>query len=207
MTLTTRFVSERELVYSPNALGFPSIGGCHAICYVTGAGLFGYHNYGGETKSQYEDRAKAFRTFINGHASGPAGGTALYGACFLSPKASGGSWRAYGIPGRDKWVAELQAFADAVGFTGPVYGIDLGKSPALADGWKGSAYVEFTKVSEKCVVQIKAWNEGDKSTGTNGDHVNIQYNASGAEIENQTGTTITNVTRNGVKTVYPEQLA
>lgn len=107
---------------------------------------------------------------------------------------------------KEKWLAELKAFADAVGFTGPIYGCDLGSTPALSASQIASAYVEFTRVGGKCVVQVKVWNDADASRGSVSDHVNIQYNTRKDTVENQSANTITRVNRGGVKTTYPGPL-
>lgn len=211
ITLTTRYVSEREMVFSPNALGFPSIKGCHAIVLVTESGLFGFHNLGGETKSRYEPMAQAFHRFVTNHPSGGSPALAVYGACFLTGRSAyeGAKFptsRAYSAPAKESWLAELSAFGEPFGVHGPIYGLDLGTTPALSSPHVASAYVEFTRVGGKCVIQTKVWNSDDASSGTNTDHVNVGYNPSGSTLKNQEGTTITTVRSAGVKTGYPETL-
>ncbi|WP_372619001.1 hypothetical protein [Falsiroseomonas sp.] len=207
MPIVTRYVSEREYVFSPNVLGFPSIQGCHAVVYVTDGGLFGFHNAGGEMPDKYGPRAAAFAAFVAGHPSGGAPGRAIYCACYATPRNSGSgnfSVRAYPQPRKEAWTAEAAAFAAAVGFTnGPIYGFDFGQS----DHTGLSAYSEFARTGATCVIQVKPWSEADKTTAVNTDHVNIQYlSGNGPGLTNQTRTTITAVNPAGLKTVYPERL-
>jgi hypothetical protein len=202
VALTTRYVSEREFVFSPHVLGFPSISGCHAICYVSDAGLFGYHSLGGETATSWNARAAFFGTFESTHASGRATGRAIYAACYLTPGPAGG--RGYSAPRRDNWIAELTAFAGAVGFnSGPIYGYDLGLLPGVGR----SAYVEFTRTGSTCVVQARNWVDHEETTGAVTDHVNIRYLArDGGPITNRSTATIIGVGATALKTVYPEKL-
>jgi hypothetical protein len=197
----TRYVSERELVFSPNTLGFPSISGCHAIAYLTDAGLFGYHSLGGETRNSYEARADFFGNFVSGHPSRGATGRALYAACFLSAGPRGA--RGYAEPRRANWVAELTAYAQAVNFTGPIYGYDLGQFPGIG----GSAYVEITRVGRTCVMQVRSWVDHEEQRGTVTDHENIRYLLRDTgPLQSRTGTTIVGVGTAKLTTVYPEQL-
>lgn len=198
--MVTRYVSERELVYSPDVLGFPSIMGCHGIVYVTNAGLFGYHNYGGETSAQYNDRAAAFAEFVTNHPAGPGVGSALFGACYLTQ--AGTTIRAYGASPRPKWIAELTAFATALNFNGPIHGYDFGTFPAIG----ASSYSEFSRVNATCVVQVKTWTAVGSTSAPNTDHVNIRYNPRLNVLENQTRNTINLVPPAGLRTVYPQQL-
>jgi len=198
--VVTRYVSERELVFSPDVLGFPSIMGCHGIVYVTNAGLFGYHNYGGEIPGQYNDRATAFANFVAGHPNGPGVGSALFGACYLTQ--AGDTLRAYGANPRQKWIAELTAFASALGFNGPIYGYDFGTFPGIG----ASAYSEFQRVNATCVVQVKTWTNVGATSAPNTDHVNIRYNPRLSVLEDQARNTINLVPATGMRTVYPQQL-
>ena len=156
-----RYALEHQVVFHETHIGFPSLLGCHGLVYVTDAGLFGYHNYGGEIKDRYTPRFAKVTEWLRAHPSGRSPGRAVYGACFLTPKADG-TCRAYDPPAKQSWIAELTAFAAACnGFAGPIYGYDLGLS-----GTTGSAIAEFTRVGATCVVQVRPWGNGEKATET-----------------------------------------
>lgn len=197
----TRYVSERELVYSPHVLGYPSISGCHAIAFLTEGGLFGYHSLGGETAASYRLRAAKFAEFRDNHPAGRTAGKAIYAACYLTAGPAGA--RGYGEPRRDNWLAELLTFAEKLDFGGPIYGYDLGSFPGIGR----SAYVEIIRTGPTCVMQVRSWIDHEETKGTVDDPVNIRYLArDNAPITNRTGQTIVGVGNQPLKTVYPMKL-
>lgn len=203
-----KYALEQEMVFDPTVIGFPSLKGCHGIVYVTDAGLFGYHNYGGEYAERYHPRFDLFKDWLAVHPSGRSPGRAIYGACYLTaPPGDANTVRAYSDPKMDNWIAELKAFAHAASnFTGPIHGYDLGKSEHT-----GSSYVEFTRVGATCVVQVRQWVDGQPETTKAPciDNTNLQYiRARGYDVSrvDQTNEIVTGVATAGLRTVYPARL-
>ncbi|MEA2726149.1 MAG: hypothetical protein QOF70_624 [Acetobacteraceae bacterium] len=149
------YLSEREVGWDPELIGFPSIGGCHAIVYVTSGGLFGFHNYGGSANNTWQDRAEAFANFVRSHDYN-ATGSRLYGVAFVLEK------RGYSPPQVENWKGELKTFAAALGFTGKIRGFDLSSTDI-----SGSAYVEYRKTNDKCAIFVSPWQTVLSSTGAN----------------------------------------
>ena len=199
-----RYVGERELVYDPGELGFPSISGCHAILYVAPQGLFGFHNLGNERSGDWPPLAGAWRQFVTTHVRGAGGGRMLYGVCYPENK------RGYTGVQKAQWLAELAAFGSAVGYTGPIWGYDL----ANAGIAQGSSYVHFTHMPTlgSCVIQARGWvrdiDEVKEYKGANDDPPNhtttrpaqpIAAIADAAKITLRVGAA-------AMKTYYPERL-
>jgi|GEM_PF-2504688 len=151
-----RYLNEREVGFDPEAIGFPSISGCLAIVYATGNGLFGFHNAGGGGEAtDTARRAAVFADFVSKHFLGNADGTRLYGVTYattIQPR--------YNAPQKDNWIAELTAYATALGYGGPIRGYDLGTS-----AMNPSAYVELRKSAAKCEIWIKKWSDNDRTRG------------------------------------------
>lgn len=72
-----KYVSEREVAFDSDCIGFPSLGNCHGVIYVNTAGMFGYHASGSPLDEKNVARAGMFGTFVRGHAQGRADGVAL----------------------------------------------------------------------------------------------------------------------------------
>lgn len=198
-----RYLSENELGFDANGIGFPSIRGCHAVVYVTSQGMFGVHNFGGADSASWKDRSDAFGVFVHGHANGNATGKSLYGICF----ASGNDSRGYGVGDyKAVWLGELSKFAAAVGFGGPIYGYDMAKQAVPPP-----VYVEANRVGDTSVVQMKAWHKPDANKDINlspNDHVMMRRNKNGVgyALQATAADVVTSVTRTNLKTVYPEKL-
>lgn len=198
-----RYLVENELGFDPSGLGFPSISGCHAIVYVTTAGLFALHNFGGADSGSWKDRSDALGVYVHAHVNGNAIGKTMYGVCY----ATGNNSRGYGVANeKQKWLGELAKFGDAVGYSGPIYGYDMSNQPTPP-----SAYVEFNKIGDKCVIQMKAWNPGDATKGINtspADHQMMRRNKNGVgyALQDTAAQVVTAVTQAGLTTVYPEKL-
>jgi hypothetical protein len=150
------YLSELEVGYDPELIGFPSIDACMAIVYVTDRGLFGFHNFGGDTREKWRLRANKFREFVGNHDYASRAGRRLYGATYLGS-------RGYTNPQED-WKAELKTFASALGFSGKIRGFNLGQTDI-----KKGAYVEFRKIGEKCTVYVDCWD------GLNGERGNVRW--------------------------------
>jgi hypothetical protein len=138
------YLSENEVGFDPTDLGFPSIGGCHAVVYVTANGLFGLHNFGGAERDVWPGRSAVFANFVKNHAGYRGAGKLLYGVCY----ATGGTSRGYGDTAPKKiWTEELAAFAKALDYRGEIYGYDL-----VNQSFPPAAYVDFHKIDTTCVI-------------------------------------------------------
>lgn len=157
-----QFLKERECGYDPERLGFPSISGCLAVAYLAQDGLYGFHNNGGNnTTDLINERARLMAGYVRG-LNKHAKGIHLYGASYIG----GGNRRGYGGTPRDSWLAELKRFAKALAFSGPISGCDLGQLNTT-----NSAYVEFRRVGQSCLVLAKPWTDATsgKVTAANPD--------------------------------------
>lgn len=136
------YLGENFVGFDAEGIGFPSIDGCHAVVVQTDKGLFGYHNFGGSDAAQFAGRAQALAQFITGHAkNGTIKG--IYGVCFHKkrPYTAGSSWD-----------DEMKAFAQALGYTGDMFGFDLSKDSKLG---ADSCYVEYRLKSGKVSIEYK----------------------------------------------------
>lgn len=147
-----KYLMEHEAGFDPEAIGFPSIMGCHAIVFQTAVGLWGYHNAGGSGSDKFAPRSRLFQTFIENHFLAAGKGVCLYGCTFVS-----NNKRGYSGTAKDSWKAELKQFAKTLGYKGAVRGYDLAKS---LNGQDDSAYVEFRKTGASCNVYVKKWDDG-----------------------------------------------
>jgi len=200
-----RYLNEREVGFDPGGLGFPSLDGCQAIVYLTDNGLFGYHNFGGADEASWPERSAGFGTFFNGHFLRGAKGRILYGVCYVTTA------RGYGTENTQrKWKGELAAFADAVGFGGPIWGYNLSSS-----GIVPSAYVEFRKSGSECEIWAKKWNDSDKQTAANTTPMHhkilVRRQAPGgasyiSQVENQTRNIVSTVAAAGMTRYHAERL-
>jgi hypothetical protein len=192
-----KYVAEREVCFDPTELGFPSIQGCQAIVYVTTSGLFGYHNYGGERSDVWPALTAAFATFVRGNVNQGAGGKMLYGVCYPY------SVRGYTGNQKAQWLAELKAFADAVNYTGEIWGYDLASA-----GIPPSAYVYFCHVQSKCVIQARKWVDHEETKGANTDPANHKTTTPGSPSYNikDPARVVISVGATALKTYYPEKL-
>jgi hypothetical protein len=195
-----KYLSENEVGFDQTELGFPSIGGCHAIVYATTSGLFGFHNFGGDAVDQWPGRSAAFASFVDNHAGGPGTGGLLYGLCFLT----GAQSRGYRQPKKQEWTSELVSFANALRYDGEIWGYDLGDT-----GLPSPVYVVYHRpVGTTCVIQVKAWNDADSARGQNSspnDHQMI-VKRSVYSLGSTASKVVTSVSPAGLRTVYPEKL-
>jgi hypothetical protein len=194
------YLSENEVGFDPTDISFPSIRGCHAIIYVTANGLFGLHNYGGDNPAQFQERAAVFRDFVRGHGQGNGAAKTMYGVCYATTQ------RGYGTNPKQNWLRELVTFATALNFNGPLYGYNLANRSFLPP-----AYVACGKVGDTCVIQVKPWDEGDKTEGPNNNPADYKMiarnkNGVGYELKATKQRVVTAVTTAGLVTVYPEKL-
>ena len=192
-----RYVGEREVCYDPNELGFPSILGCHAIVYVAPSGLFGFHNYGGERAADWPELIKPWQKFVREHVQGGGAGKALYGVCFPESR------RSYVGVKRATWLAELDAFGKAIGYTGPIWGYDLDNA-----GITTSAYVNFFHIQGKCVIQARPWVQHEDTKGVNDGPTNHKIIRRNDQVYDllEAPRVATTIGMTFPKTYYPEKL-
>jgi hypothetical protein len=191
-----RFLLEHEAGFDTDRLGFPSINGCHAICFLTQVGLFGFHNAGGSGKEKFDERARLFCDYVKtlSHGALPKG-VHLYGCSFVSD-----GRRGYTV-GRtaEEWKAELLAFAKRLRFSGPISGYDLAK---WSRDQTRSAYVEYRCLGKRCLIFAKDWSE---------DHKEMVPNPMGLRHKNiigrwQPDAVITAVDTTNLSPIVPERI-
>jgi hypothetical protein len=175
------YLSEHEMGFDPNAIGFPSIDGCLAVVYLTQNGLFGFHCYGGATPARWLPLAAAFRDFVTQHQFGRSVGHRLYGAAFLNR-------RGYNPPSPQILGDELKAFAAALRFRGKIRGYDLASSAA-----QPPAYVVLDKTGTKCWGSIVPSAEVTHTRSANTDLINrawVRVRANDVDLLNQAGNVV-----------------
>jgi hypothetical protein len=140
------YLGEHEFGYSSDRLGFPSILGCRAIVYQTKAGIFGYHNAGGNWDCDWVERSREFAEYVRGHAGGGSPGVHLYvtGAT-RQPQT--------GYRSAADWPGEAKAFAKALKFKGPRSGYDI------STGSDKSVYVEYRRAGNTCILMVCDWDD------------------------------------------------
>jgi hypothetical protein len=137
-----QYLLEHEYGYDTDAIGFPSISGCHAIVYQTTGGLFGFHNAGGSAEDTWATRAQGFAGFVQKHL-GNGSGLQLYGCSFV-----GDNRRGYTMGKVMKhWKEELKEVAAVLGYKGKIRGYDLAAT-GIED--PASAYVEYQAADGQC---------------------------------------------------------
>ncbi|HEU4631451.1 MAG TPA: hypothetical protein VFS08_16985 [Gemmatimonadaceae bacterium] len=185
------YLAEREVGFDLDAIGFPSIDGCHAVVLQTESGLYGFHNFGGSGTSSFAERSQAFATFVSQHFVAKGLPIHLYGTCFRNK-------RGYADPDKLKaWKEEMKAFAAALGYKGPVSGYNLD----LTGYGAKSAYVEYRRGPKGCTVHCKPWVEMSHTMSANTDRVNHRTTVPGGvkTLEKQVVDTV------GVQTGPPVQ--
>ena len=193
-----RYVGEREICFDPGELGFPSISGCQAIVMVNGHGLFGFHNLGNERPDDWPALTAGWGQFVRGHVRGVGGGwVAMYGVCYPETK------RGYTGVKKAQWLAELAAFGGALGYTGPIWGYDLANAEIPE-----SAYVSFSHVQGKCVIQARPWVAHEDAKGANTAKANHKTTRRAAPVYTvqDVDRVVTGVGATAIKTYYPEKL-
>jgi len=144
------FLAENQYGFSHTALGFPSISACRAIIYQTSWGLYGFHQASGAHPAKFEPYGKKFARFVSNHASGGGVGKNLY----VAAKVGAGSSYSMGHAGALEHLAELEAFASALGFTGAIRSYDLSHNWPLT-----GVYVEVTLKGSICTMFANRWVE------------------------------------------------
>jgi hypothetical protein len=197
-------LGNNHIGFDASGLTYPSIDGCHAVMYLTDAGMFGLHNLGGSAPADWDLRADVFKDFVSSHINGGSPGRAIYGVCFATGKTS----RGYGLDNVAKttWLAELAAFAKKLEFKGVIYGYDMSQQIH-----RPPVTVSYTRTGPTAVIQVKKHNQTDDTKGANTSPLNhrmIRRNTGTGKyfLQNTEVHIVTSTTNNGWKTAYPETL-
>ncbi|WP_150670080.1 hypothetical protein [Pandoraea anhela] len=143
-------LNEHQVGFHPSHIGFPNLGDCMAVALQTRTGLYGFHFTPGNAA-----QASAFRDFIE-HQMNQSGSDTpvhLYGSCRRGRRWAGDA------NNTQRWQEEMKAIADAIGFRGPISGLDLSKAshaPSDAEG-TGAVYLEYVRnpVTNSCEIRYK----------------------------------------------------
>lgn len=199
------YLGNNHIGYDTTDLCYPSIAGCQTIVYLTDDGMFGLHNMGGADEGSWASRSAAFATYIDGHINGGGAGRKMYGVCY----ATGGASRGYGVDNpKAVWLGEIASFADAVGYTGEIWGYDLANQARPAP-----INVLAHSVGAACVIQVKPYVPDEATRGQNTAQLSHQLMRRDNAAEVQTYLTqateaqvINDIPDAGWVTVYPEKL-
>ena len=177
------FLKEHEFGYDPNTLGFPSIDACRAVVLHTSNGLFGWHQASGAYPDRFNTYGNKLASYIRGHRHASSTALGIYMVTHVGMR--GGYGGISGTPaGNDQagreHLAEIAAYAQAIGFVGPIRSYDLSfKWPNC------SCYVEFTANGGTCDVHASAWsNTGNDTTNYDGSRGYNHKNGHGASFVN-----------------------
>lgn len=155
-----KFLNERQIGMDPAKIGFPNLGDCMALVLLDEGGLFGFHLTRGDLSN-----APLFVQYVQAHRNYTGHLEGLYAAANFS--------RRYGQSGgRTDWEAEMTQIAAAAGYTGTVYGYDLGNTGIKAPE---AIYTEFRVTGSACTVWYKRMSKMDTdSSGPNAPDENIR---------------------------------
>jgi hypothetical protein len=215
-----KYLGNDHAGFDREALCFPAMGGSHALCYVTDAGLYGFHNCDGVEKNRrvrdingrfirktelWRQRSEVFAGFVRSHIKGISKARRLYGVCF----ASGENGRAYG--GTDPlktWLDELSAFAAALNFGGQIWGYNLAEQTRMPP-----LNARFIKTGGACTLQLKTFIKVETLRGPNvspNDHKLIKKSKiaepPGYLSQATEGSVVTTISDTGWQTLFPERL-
>jgi len=149
------FLKEHEFGFHPTVLGFPSIDACRAVVVQTANGLFGWHQASGAYADRFNTYGNKFGSYIRGHRLASSVGLTMYVVTHVGVRGGYG-----GAPGTAagnaqqgrEHLAEIAAYAQAIGFKGTLRSYDL------STRWPtGSCYVEFNVNGNGCDVYANAW--------------------------------------------------
>lgn len=198
------YLGNNHIGFDTAGLTYPSISGCHAVMYLTDAGMFGLHNFGGADKESWDKRADAFASYLSTHINGSSTGRAMYGVCY----ATGNNSRGYGLlnVAKTNWLGELSAFAKKVNFKGVIYGYDLSNQINPP-----SVTVAYARTGNTAVIQVKKYHSTDDTKGANANPANHRMirrdtGTGNYIIQNTEVQVVTGTANNGWKTAYPEVL-
>lgn len=181
------FIPENDMAFDAASLGFPSIGGCQAICVQTTNGLYGFHDMKSAPRlamnAQQISAAKLteFANWILGKLQVGETITAIYGVINrdnqYAPSATGNA----------DWQTVLLGLATALNnFAGPVLGHRLNNTSHLPTG--ESAYVRFDLNGGAVSVGYKRWSKmrsdtANKVTPAAADHKRVKWNSANSAYE------------------------
>ncbi|MHB8476553.1 MAG: hypothetical protein ACYDBZ_09750 [Steroidobacteraceae bacterium] len=151
------YVGNNHVAFDPQALGFPSILGCQAVCFHVAGGLYGFHDMksvGGVAVDA--TKAQAFATWAAHHGPGIAAGQALYGVINQSHQYT------HNAAGEREWKTMLLGVATALAFVGPVYGARITSHVGKAD----SLYVRFDLAGAEVSIACKRWSKMHQVAGS-----------------------------------------
>ena len=148
-----RFLDTNQIGFDAQALGFPSVKSCQALVYQTDVGLFGFHA-SSSSLPVHRKKCDAFAQFVQNRSlvHAPPTGNAR-GKCVIGVITR---YERFGDKQgtKDNWGDELIAFADSLGFTGHVYGIQVDSHVDKNE----SIYVRFDWSHYfRCNVRYKRW--------------------------------------------------
>lgn len=153
-------IHENQMAFDTGSLGFPSILGCQAICVHTSRGLYGFHDAksgarGTLTGVQVSDaKLSIFATWVASKMQPTETQTAIYGVINRSEQYTASA------TGNADWATVLTNLAQAMNFTGDVYGARI-NSHVEKKGNERSVYVEFNLAGNDVTVGFKRWSKMD----------------------------------------------
>lgn len=135
------------------ALGFPSVKACNAIVFQTSAAIIGLHNFGGDTPTQYEQRADAFLRYVQSTNIAYQGtGKHLYSVIHGTHRyVDDNKYNEY-------WENEVKAFARLLRYRGPIHLVRVVKHIPDKNTTEG-IYIQYNvnKVLGGCSISYKRW--------------------------------------------------
>jgi hypothetical protein len=176
------YLSERQIGFDADEIGFPSVGGCRAVVLVTAGGLFGYHLNG----SLDDGKKHAFVSFVNIHRQGNLRRT-LYVASMEA--------------GAGRFLVELRDIANGLGYKGTLYWAHLASVVT-----EPSAYVHFQDIGHHtCGITARNWsNPIDDVPANKGAYVADANHAIANGLA--PAQMFINLDQAGLRTVYPHKV-
>jgi hypothetical protein len=148
-----RFLAENEFGFAPDVIGFPSISACRAVVYQTEHGLIGFHQASGAHPYKFERFGRKFASFVRDVQRHVATGRGLNLYCAAKVGAGGSYASAL------EHKQELEAFAEALDFHGPIRSYDL------THKWADTGvYVELRIAGDLCDMYGNPWVEHHDDT-------------------------------------------
>ena len=154
------FIGENKYGFDANSLGFPSILGCQAICFQTSRGLYGFHDAKSGTSGARahltplqvsDDKLRVFAGWVGSQLQRGETGVAVYGVINRDEQYSPNT------QGNTDWKNVLLGLANALTFTGGVYGARVASHVEK----KGSIYVQFDLAGTTVTSGFKRWSKMD----------------------------------------------
>lgn len=124
-----KYLNERQIGFDTQLIGFPNLGDCLGAVLQNDGGLFGFHIYGLGGLMDAE-----FARYIQASVGFHGNSSHLYGSCYWPRRYGGGN-------GLAQWTAEMGALAQAIGYHGPVSGIDTSSGTKIKS--TETTYLEY----------------------------------------------------------------